>query len=463
MLNNMIKNLLTMLLLTAKVYAGDIVISIDTTLAANSTWTIPSTTILRFETGGHIHVTGGGTATINGGIIQAAYTQWILDSTITVNPSGLYSQYFSAMWYGAMPSKYDNYYQIQTAITNCINKWPLYIPSGSYDIYTPLYIYQIYLGNFVGCQIHIFGDANMWTPDIGTRINLKGNFPCFKIQQQKGIEINNITLTGQFKSPTTADSIYFNTPIDSFTDQSGKGMTSSNIGIAIDYSANQDGSVSGSTAIYIHDMTIRNFFTCITGSLNGTLNNDILNIHRVQIGDCNRGIVSVQGQEKGNVIDGLYCWASVHTLFSSGNDKNGQGGNYDINHLNVAGRVIRPFWINNNNWGLISISNGFFESIGQIGTLNSNQGLTVDHCTFDFAYPQTVGSLNLLTTNSNDVVFNTCYFRYFGQTDTLHMTGRASFVNCFSTGYIKNQNGYNWVTYPLPGNPNQSSVRMSAQ
>lgn len=452
-----VKYLIIFLLLANSSFA-DIVISTDTTISG--TWVIPSSTVLRFTTGGHIH----GTAIINGGIIDAAYTQWIFDSSITVNPSGLYNRNFSAMWYGAMPSKDDNWYQIQTAITACINRWPLYIPTGNYNIKSPLYVYQIYNGVYVGCQIHIFGDANMWTPDFGTRINIIGNQPCFKLQLNKGTEINNITLTGQFRSPATTDSIYFNTPIDSFLDVSGKGMTKSNRGINIDYDTNQDGSQSGSTAIYIHDLTIRNFFTCIIGSTNGqTLNNDILRIKNIQIGDCNRGIVSTQGQEKGNLIDGLYCWASVHTLFSSGNDLNGQGGNYNITNLNVAGRVIRPFCINNNNWGRISISNGFFEQIGEIGTLNDGKGMSISNCQFDFAYPQAVGKKNLITSSGNGIAFYNCDFRYFGQTDTLNMSGRASFINCFFTGAIKNSSGINQITYPLPGTPTKSSVRLTSQ
>lgn len=451
--------IIILILSISKNVFADIIINKDTTI--NNVWEVPPTTIIRFETGGHVH----GTGSINGGIIDAAYNQWIFDSSITVNPTALYGGNFSARWYGADPTKKDNWYQLQTAINTCMNRFPLYIPPGSYDYYTSLFIQQIYNGSFVGCYLHMFGEANFWSYEHGSILNFKGgNSSAIAIMIGKGVEINNITIQGQWRSPNTPDSVYFNTALADYTDQSGLGLDTRNRGITIDNTTN-NGNVGGSTGLYIHDLCIRNFCICITGSLNGqTLNNDILRVSHVQFGDCKIGFQSTQGQEKGNVLEFISEWGSCHTLFSSGNELNGQGGNYTINYLNIAGRVIRLFYINNKYWGQITISNGFFEQVGEIGVLNSGQGMSISNCTFDFAYPQQVGSKILLTTNSENVIaFHDCYFRYFGQNDTLHMLGRASFINCFFTGKLKDSLGVNTVTYPLPGTPGQSGVKVSAK
>ena len=81
---------------TAAGISNDIVISKDTLI--NGIWNIPATTIVRFESGGHI----SGSGTINGGIITAPLTQFIFDTTITLLNTRLYNNDFSVMWYGGV-------------------------------------------------------------------------------------------------------------------------------------------------------------------------------------------------------------------------------------------------------------------------------------------------------------------------------------------------------------------------
>lgn len=418
------------------VYA-DIVIAKDTSV--NNIWTIPATTILRFETGGHISGNGG----ISGGVIQANPYQFIFDTTISVNPAGLYNSQFSVRWYGANPVNSDNYNQFQKAINTCVNAWPLFIPKGTYDITKPLLIQSIYLGEFVGCQIHIFGESSFWN------VNSAGSVLNFKIAARtgvavginlgKGAELDHFVIQGEFVSPSGTDTVYFNTSYNNYTDQSNK-HDAAYRGLGIDVSPNPSG--SGSTGVYVHDMIIKNFYTLIAVSRNGTtLNGDILIFERIQFGDGRLGFMSCQGQEKGNEIKGLYSWGSLHTLFSSGNELNGQGGNYNISDLNIAGRCIRPFWCNQNGWGQISISRGFFEGVGTIGILNTGTTLSISECTFDFAYPTSIGYQTLLTSLGTGTRFTSCNFRYFG-VDNLaqNFVGIASFDNCYLNGMYTNSN-----------------------
>jgi len=166
--------LFILLILGINAFAGDIVISKDTTV--NNTWNIPATTIIRFETGGKI----SGTGTINGGIIQAAYNQFIFDTTITVNPSSLYDGIFSARWFGMNPASTGivNRKALQKSINTCISAFELFIPKGNYTLDSTVVIQGIYQGQFVGVGIHLFGESNFWAPERGTNLiftNRSGN------------------------------------------------------------------------------------------------------------------------------------------------------------------------------------------------------------------------------------------------------------------------------------------------
>src|SRR5690349_2108207 len=72
------------------VISQDIFISRDTTI--NNTWKVPAGAILKFGSKGHI----SGKGTINGGIIDAPLSQWIFDTSLTIQPEGTYGKDFSA-------------------------------------------------------------------------------------------------------------------------------------------------------------------------------------------------------------------------------------------------------------------------------------------------------------------------------------------------------------------------------
>lgn len=434
------KKLLILLFLSQQLFAGDIVITTDTTV--NNTWTIPNTTILRFETGGKI----SGTGTISGGIIQANIYQHIFDSTITVNAYGIYNGVFSARWFGANPTKTDNSFQLQKSINTCMSRWALFIPKGTYYYKTGLLIEAIYQGIYVGCTIHLYGESSFWDSGEGTTLIYNNkqyeSWSAIRLQLNKGTEIDHIRLVGEFVSPTAVDTIYYNIPFANYVDQSG-GHSKYYYGITIDSQPNQNNSANGSTGLYIHDITVEKFATLIALSTSGTtLNADILIFERLHFGDARLGFQSAQGQEKGNVIRGIYSWGRIHTLFESGYDITLQNGGYTIDGGNIAGGCIRLFNITANGWNPVNISNIFAESIGTIGFITSSTSLQISNSTFDFAYPQyTKGTQPLAITSGAGVLFNSCLFRHFGQYFNMPFSGSASFMNCYWSGPYVNTTG----------------------
>lgn len=438
--------LITLIFLQKIAFGNEILIAKDTTISG--TWTIPDTTILKF-TGGKIT----GTGSVSGGVIDAPYSFWIFDTTLTsVNPSSVKGAYFSAMWFGAKTNRADNTTYLQRCIDVCKGqKFTLYIPKGTFIYKRSLLIQEIYQGNYVGIGIHITGESNYW--DAGTGSILKflpdgTTGAALALQQNKGTEIDHITLQGGWVSPDAGaigDSVYSNLTLAQYTDQSGSGYNSDSYrGLVIDYNTNFNGSVSGSSGCSFHDMQIRGFGWLIGMSKNGvTLNADALNFYNISLGDAKQAINSYQGQEKGNVFRNLYCWSNVHTLFTSGIDGNGQGGEYTIDVANIAGGVIRVFNVNQTGWNGIHVSNMFCEQIVTIGTVYSDVPIQFDNCTFDFRYPNQVKiDRVLLTTKTSNptVIFNSCKFRYFGYPQyVLKFYGQAQYNNCYWSGDVSNQ------------------------
>ena len=198
--------------LSATTNAQDIFLNKDTTI--NNTWTIPKGSILKFGSKGKI----SGTGTIKGGIIDAALTQWIFDTTLTVSPEGTYTNVFSARWFGAGSVK-DNAGVLQkginTVLANSGTLRKFFIPRGVYPFSKSLTVASLYKGNYGGCTIHIYGESSFWDSGTGTTLQYTATDGfAIGLQLNKGSEINNLTILGQFKAPAAVDSVYYNIPWD---------------------------------------------------------------------------------------------------------------------------------------------------------------------------------------------------------------------------------------------------------
>ncbi len=415
-----------------KVFAQDIFIAKDTTI--NNTWNIPAGAILKFGSKGHI----SGKGTIRGGIIDASLQQWIFDTTLTLVPEGTYGKDFSAKWFGAGRVK-DNSTALQkginTVLANNATLRNLYIPKGNYNFSKPLIVANIYNGQYSGSTIHLYGETSFWDCCSGTTLNYTstGGF-AIGLQLNKGTEINNLAITGQFKSPGGKDSVYFNTPYEKYNDANGK-CGNYYFGIVIDYDGSKN--AGGSTGVKIHDVSVSNFTIDYMISPNGkTFNADILIFENIKCGDAKVGFASGQAQEKGNIIRGIYSWGSIHTLISIGHFGKYQAGNYTIDGGNVAGRCIRLFDISQSGWFATSISNLYSESIATIGNISTQIPASITNCNFDFAYPEQVGRQTLFYTNNDKTKFSNCMFRYYGSTHEMKFSGAGTFDNCLFSGAV---------------------------
>ncbi len=423
-------SMLLCMLLAVSTQAQDIFINKDTVV--NKLWPIEPGTIVHFGSKGHI----SGKGIIKGGIIDAAVGQWIFDTSITVYPEGTYGKDFSARWYGA-GRQADNAGALQKGINTVLDNPQtlrnFFIPKGIYPFGKPLMVQSVYKGSYVGTTIHIYGEASFWDCCNGTTLQYTAvtGF-ALGLQLNKGTEINNLIITGKFKSPVGNDSLYFNIPFEKYMDANYK-CSDTYAGFVIDYDGSKNS--GGSTGLSIHDINVSNFSIDYLISPNGkTFNADILVFQNIRCGDARIGFATGQAQEKGNIIRGIYSWGSIHTLFSIGRYGKSQAGQYTIDGGNVAGRCIRLFDITQIGWYATHISNLFVESIASIGSITSQIPTSVDNCTFHFALPQVVGRQNLFYANNNKVAFNNCTFRYYGLKDAMKFTGEATYNNCFFSG-----------------------------
>jgi hypothetical protein len=422
--------LIALMVATSNTFSQDILINKDTTV--NNTWKIPSGAILKFGSKGHI----SGTGTIRGGVIDASLEQWIFDTTLTIIPEGTYGKDFSAKWFGAGRVK-DNSNALQkginTVLANNESLRNFYIPKGTYNYGTPLIIANTYKGQYSGCTIHIYGETSFWDCCSGTTLRYMstGGF-ALGLQLNKGTEINNLAIVGQFKSPAGNDTTYYNTPFEKYTDANGK-CGDYYFGIVIDYDGSKN--VGGSTGVKIHDVAVSNFTIDYMVSPNGkTFNADILIFENIKCGDAKVGFASGQAQEKGNVIRGIYSWGSIHTLVSIGHYGKSQAGYYTIDGGNVAGRCIRLFDISQSGWYASSIANLYSESIASIGNLYSQIPTAINNCNFHFVYAKVIGRQTILNSNNDKIKFSNCIFRYYGSKEDMKFAGYATYDNCFFSG-----------------------------
>lgn len=431
----------------------------------NGTLNIPPAKMIEFANGFKLK----GNGTVNGGNYDEDYQQQIFDTSLTVNPRSV-NQYFSVKWYGAKGNNSDDYTAIQKSINTCIknNIRTVYIPAGAYKISKPLIIRGTSAPGTDNkrsfCTLEILGESSFWDSNMGSEISTTfNNAFAIGIQNGKGCKIRKIKITGLFTPPRTKNSQeFFSMPFEKFTD--GKSRDSRNSpysGIVIDPFTNlptnplpadggypsllnyygKSGSLqtqSGSTGTELEELSISGFVVGICSSPNGlTRNAEITIINKVQFSNCKLCISGGQDQEKGNRISNIYCWGGTHTIF--GTDLYGvarMSGNWNIDHVNIAGGVVRFIYNDQHGYFPTFISNVFAESLGSFGIFNSQLASEVSDCIFDFAYQSQAGVQTLLTSYGDNVVFRSCSFRYYGEKTPLLMAGNCTFDHCFFSGPV---------------------------
>lgn len=402
------KDALKMQLSPTVIQSGIVEITKDTTI--NDCWD-GNGQVLRIV---NAKITGSGC--LKNWIIDAAMTQQIFDTTIQLYKITPYSTAgFSCAWYGASPSNKDNWWNIQKSINTCIDNGirDCFLPNGKYDFAWTLRVAKLVGNAYQSVSLHFYGDASFWDVGKGSTLNFTLNSgSAFNLQYNKGSEIDHINLIGKWKSPSGSDSTYYNTTEINYKDISGKNIPDFYRGFCIDGDTPPNGSTSGSTGNYIHEIYIGNFARLISMSENGiTQNNDIEVFENIQLGDGKYGIVGTQAQEKGNVFRGIYSWGSIYSLINIGTLGRGQAGNYTFDGGNVAGRCINLLNVNQGSWFSSSVSNFFCESIKTVGNIQTSMPFTISNSHFDLAFG--IGQRNVLTTNSTQVKLRDCTIRYY--------------------------------------------------
>ena len=440
-----------------------------TGVVINGTISIPRGKTLKIEPGFKL----GGSGTINGGNIDADYQSQVFDTTLTVNPASV-NEYFSVKWFGATGNNTDDYAAIQKAINTCIknNLRTVYFPVGRYRISRPLIIRgapaagedntKNDLRSF--CTVELLGQASFWDSNSGSEIFASfNNSFAIGIQNGKGCKVRKLKISGLFIPPSSADTHkFYSMAFDDFKDGKCRDSRySPYAAIVIDPFTNlasdklpADGGYpglsdyygksgklrtqSGSTGTELEELSISGFVVGICSSPNGlTRNAEITIINKVQFSNCKLCISGGQDQEKGNVVSNIYCWGVTHTIFATalyGSPR--MAGNWSIDHVNLAGAVVRFIFNDQHGYFPTNISHVYAESIGSFGVFNSELACEVSDCIFDFTYPEIAGQQVLLTAYGENVLFRSCNFRYYGQKTPLLMLGNCVFEHCYFSGPV---------------------------
>lgn len=384
----------------------------DTTLASN--WN---------ANGAILNITGkiSGAYQISNAIIQANSFIQIFDTSVTLG-TGIQCDNFSAMWYGAKTSNADNFVYLQKAITACQDRgfW-LVFPSGTFTISLPLMSVKGSYGNYQQTQIKMRGTGGSWG-DIGTQIYYTGDSCALGLQLNKGSIVKDMRFTGKWVSPSFPDSIYYSLSADQYTNQSASGGNGN--GIWIDPIGNWN-QRSGSTGCQFINLTIEKFTSLIKVGNGITQNDEIMLFENIQFGDGKYGIQSTQPQEKGNILRDIYSWGRIHTIYQITS-----GANYYIDGANIAGGCVRLFDIDCSGWFQSGIKNVYAENFGTIGIITGSLPIEVSTCVFDLS----TASKNTLLSSGSYTKFNSCQFRFYGNSNPLKFSGAGTFDNGFFSG-----------------------------
>lgn len=360
---------------------------------------------------------------IKNAIIEANSFEQIFDTTVTL--INCKAREFSTAWFGAKSIYQDNSVYLQKCIEVCIsnNICNLFV-ADSYSYSKSLKASSLYKGNYVGFALNIYGQGDMWNDR--TTLTYTGNEFAFGVQVAKGGSIRNLCIRGNYQAPAKNDASYYNTP---FSVRSGYN------GIVIDYDGSKN--TSGSSGYTIENTWVDGFDVLYSISPNTvTYNGDMIRLNHIRCGNGRIGVQSNQGQEKGNEINYIASWGSIHTLIQIGKSGKFQAGQYVVRGGNIAGSCVELFDISLAGWNGFSVDGLFAESLGRIGTIlavtsSYMPAVSLDKLYIRFALKPDAGSQMLLSTNSPNLKISNSNLWYYGPSgDVMNFSGPAVFENC---------------------------------
>lgn len=438
----------------------------------SSNTSINNNIIMSFDNGAIL----SGAGALNGGMIDAGYSQQICTSDFLINPNaGFKEAKISVKWFGALGNNSnDDYPAIQAAINtvvrNTLRIRTVWFPSGLYRISAPLIA-----ANWDGTryQFHTTffeGETSMWpNSNTGARI-----FPQFRdtfalgIQAGKGCKVISLGFYGQFTPPAVLPNYaFYSLSFEEFTDGVSRDSTYSPYsGIVVDPFSNSaaqvpadggypgltswyrgTGGVAGSTAIEMTDVVTMNFVVGIIISPNGfTRNAEIIRIHKWQVQSVKAGVAGTQEQEKTNVVDTFAGWGGIHTLITVGLYGAGTPGHWKFVHGNLAGSVNRLIYNNQRGYFPSFIEDIYAESLGSVGFIASITGFTGKDCDLNFVYlTESKMTQWQLQCDGGSVKFIGGQFRIYGTSMPVCILGDAQFdgVSFNTIPYVLGNNAGN--------------------
>lgn len=317
----------------------------------------------------------------------------------------------NVLYFGAHPgSPYDNSAAFQKAsdylIQNPVVGSTLYIPAGTYYFSKPWILQNVQGGLWQFFTIKIIGPTDMQSPAIGYGTHLiytgKTGFGI-GVQFGRGIEIENIWLSGQYNFPWKMNNQNIGqTPYAAWSDGSVEdGSYHPYAGICIDPFCDSayltDGYIGmrsqylpgtgrgGTSGMFIKHCTVENFMVGAMLTPNpGTQNCEDIYFDYDQIQNVKVAIAIGQDQSKAIQVDHLKVWASTYTVIDG--LKYGQGtggGSVFCDSWNIASNVNQLFNLRTDRFPL-SARNIYAEGLYRIGSVGSGAGANFDNFQIDF-------------------------------------------------------------------------------
>lgn len=284
----------------------------------------------------------------------------------------------------------DDHDAILTACNFCIANpsvcTTVRFPIGNYRINEPILLQN--KGKYF--TIKLTGDVSNKSSSDGylSKITYSGlGGYAIGIQYGRSVEIENLTILGQYTFPYSVSN--YNIGTLKFSDWAVPNITDSRYkpyaGIVIDPDTNVSGTRGGTSDVTIKNCSIKQWMVGICLSPNGvTQNDEMINILEDDIEACRVAIAVCQDQAKTINIKGLKVWSSVHTVLDGLTYGIGTGGgSIFCENWNIAGNCKELFNITTGRFPL-SCKDLYSESLFRIGNVGSGTGTNFINTEIDF-------------------------------------------------------------------------------
>lgn len=283
--------------------------------------------------------------------------------------------------------RHDDADAIQAAVDYVIkHPQPLIVEIGNFYISHPIHLQN----NGRYFTIHIAGilPNKSSSDEYLSKITYGGRSGyAFGIQFGRSVEIENITVLGQYTFPYSVNN--YNIGTLKFADWVVPGFTDDRYhpyaAIVIDPDTNVSGTRGGTSDVTIKNCSIKQWMVGICLSPNGvTQNDEMINILEDNI-EAVRICVSIgQDQSKTVNIKGLKVWNSVYTVVDGLSYGRGTGGgSLFCENWNIAGNCKELFNISTSRFPL-SCKDIYSESLFRIGNVGSGTGSNFINTEIDF-------------------------------------------------------------------------------